>query len=340
MTVVLGGAGFVGSHVLKELRRRNIEHVAVDNLATGHLEAVSSSQMLQIDLRDGEATKRAFLQISPKSVLLFAGSTSVGESTANPMKYYQNNVVTALNVLNAMKDVGCSRIIFSSSAAVYGEPQGVPITESHPLSPINPYGETKRMIECLLRFASEANAISSVSLRYFNAAGCDPDGELGEDHQPEEHLIPSAIDAALGRRPPLRVYGSDYPTKDGTCVRDYVHVADLAEAHVLALEHLDSEPGAYAFNLGSGEGYSVRDVIRSVGAAVGEEVPCRSAPRRLGDPAMLVASNDLAHRVLGWSPKWGNLEDMVEHAAKWRIAHPGGYAEPTAAGESSLLPRD
>lgn len=327
MVLVAGGAGYVGSHVAKALRSAGRQYAVLDNLEKGHLPALRGAPLIRGDLRDRESLRIALERAKPSAVMLFAGYTSVGESVRNPSKYWTNNVLGLINLLEAAGMMGVRRFIFSSSAAVYGEPQSTPIPEDHPKEPTNPYGESKLFGEKLLRWHCESTGAVAISLRYFNAAGADPDGELGEDHRPEEHLVPLAIDAALGRRPELTIYGDDYPTRDGTCVRDYVHVTDLAAAHVLALDYLERSSGHVAFNLGSEQGFTVREVVDTVAAVAGRPVPHSVGPRRTGDPATLVASNALAQERLGWSPKFTDLKTIVEHALAWRAAHPNGYAD-------------
>ncbi len=319
MVLVVGGAGFVGSHVAKLLRKQGTPHVIADNLSSGHREAVLGSEFAHCDLRDPADAARRRPPQPAEEIMLCAGSISVGESVRDPDIYYKNNLGAAINLLSAAKKT-VKKVVFSSTAAVYGEPTQIPIAEQHPTIPKNPYGETKLAIERLLQWYAAAYEFEAVSLRYFNAAGADPEGELGEDHDPEEHLIPLAIDAALGRRPPLTVFGDDYPTHDGTCIRDYIHVQDLAAAHLLAMEH----PCPPAINLGTGRGHSVNEIIRAVERVVGP-VPHEFGPRREGDPAQLVASSQLAKRALGWEPE-NSLEQIVTHAYEWRKAHAQGYA--------------
>lgn len=325
MVLVAGGAGYVGSHVAKALRNAGRQYAVLDNLEKGHEAAVLGAPLLHGDLRDQDGLRAALRSAQPSAVMLFAGYTSVGESVRNPSKYWANNVLGLINLLQAAGEVGVRRFIFSSSAAVYGEPQSIPIPEDHPKEPTNPYGESKLFGEKLIRWHCEAAGAAAISLRYFNAAGADPDGELGEDHRPEEHLIPLAIDAALGRRPELTIFGDDYPTRDGTCVRDYVHVTDLAAAHVLALDHLEDSTGHVAFNLGSERGFTVREVVETVASVASRPVPHSVGARRAGDPAVLVASNARAKERLGWTPRYEDLSTIVEHALKWRAAHPNGY---------------
>lgn len=322
MILVAGGAGFVGSHVAKLLRERNLDHFILDDYSTGHRRACGTSRQVECDLRNMAAVSKVLKENRCDSVMLFAGAISVGESVRDPAKYYRTNVLGAVNLVTACVEQGVRRVVFSSSAAVYGEPDLVPIPESHPTRPKNPYGETKLAVERMLDWLSAAYGLGAVSLRYFNAAGADPDGELGEHHDPEEHLIPLAIDAALRRRPALTIFGDDYATPDGTCIRDYVHVSDLAEAHVAALDL--AEAGHVTINLGTGSGHSVKQVVETVERVSGNPVPRQVGPRRAGDPARLVASNALAKTVLGWSPKY-SLEDIVRHAYEWRKSHPQGY---------------
>lgn len=325
MVLVFGGAGYVGSHVAKLLRKKGVEHAVVDNLENGHRQAISDSRLIQADMRD-PVSLQASLRDGADAVMIFSGYISVGESYRNPQKYYENNIIGCLNLLHAAIQAGVTKVIFSSTAAVYGEPSVLPIPEEHHKLPTNPYGETKLAIERALEWNAKALGLRSVSLRYFNAAGADAEGELGEDHDPEEHLIPIAIDATLGRRPPMTIFGDDYPTDDGTCVRDYVHVDDLAQAHLLALNHVQNAEGASAFNLGSGTGFSVRQVVSVVSEVAQKQVPYSIGERRSGDPAKLVASNDLAKRTLGWAPQYTDLRTIVQHAHAWRIAHPTGYS--------------
>lgn len=328
MVMVLGGAGYIGSHMAKLLRMRNVEHFVADNLENGHLAAVGESEFEQVDIRDAESLDNVFARRRIESVILFAGYISVGESMREPGKYFENNVSGCVNILRAMEKHGSKNIIFSSTAAVYGEPEYVPIDENHRKNPTNVYGESKLMMEDMLQWYARQKGFRAISLRYFNAAGADPQGELGEDHRPEEHLIPATIEAAMGRRDKLTIFGDDYPTPDGTCVRDYIHVWDLAEAHLLALESFGgAEEGiAKAFNLGSGTGFSVREVIETVSSVAGTEVPYEVGPRRTGDPARLIASSEQIRSELGWQPQFDNIERMVSDAWNWRRAHPEGYA--------------
>lgn len=323
MILVVGGAGYIGSLMVDTLVAAGEEVVVLDNLSRGHAEAVRGAELVRGDLRDRADVARAFAGRNVECVMHFAALAAVGESVANPSLYYDNNVVACFHLLEAMRAAGTQAMVFSSSAAVYGEPREVPISEEHPQEPTNPYGETKRVMERMLRSYAQAHGIRSVSLRYFNAAGADPDGELGEEHDPESHLIPLALGATPAR--PLSVFGTDWDTPDGTCVRDYVHILDLCGAHALALARLRGGAVCEAYNLGNGQGYSVLDVIRTAEQVLGRPVPWKPAPRRAGDPARLVASSEKARRVLGWEPKYPELETIVRHAWAFREKHPSGY---------------
>lgn len=333
--VVTGGAGYVGSHAVKALAAAGHDVIVYDDLSAGHAEAVTRIARAfpgrRISLVHGDIQDRAGLELALRSsgataVMHFAARLLVGESVRDPIGYYRANVGGTMTVLGAMAEVGVRRLVFSSTAATFGEPQTTPIDEAHPQRPINPYGESKLAVERALPHVERATGIRSVTFRYFNAAGADPDGLLGEDHDPEEHLIPLAIAAARGGAP-LTVFGDDYDTPDGTCVRDYVHVSDLADAHVAALGALESGGASAAYNLGNGEGMSVRQVIAAVGHAAGGTVPHQIGGRRPGDPARLVAANARARRDLGWSPRLGALEAIVDTAWRWHAAHPRGYKD-------------
>ena len=316
--LVCGGAGYIGSHMAKWLARNGIEPTVLDNLSTGHRDAVRWGELIEADLLDTAALERAFAA-RPRfdAVMHFCARSLVGESVQKPYDYYRNNVTGTLNLLEAMQRHGMDRIVFSSTAAVFGQPQAERIDEAHPKAPINPYGASKLMVERILADATTAYGLRSVTLRYFNAAGASPDGDIGERHDPETHLLPNLLRAALGTAPPLKVFGDDWPTPDGTCVRDYVHVDDLAQAHLLALDHMDKAPGAHAFNLGSGSGYSVKEAIAVASRVTGRAVPHEFAARRPGDPPTLVAASDLARRTLGWEPAYGSLEAIIETAWRW-----------------------
>ena len=313
--LVTGGAGYIGSHTAKALARAGHEPLVLDNMSSGHRWAVKWGRLLEWDLSDTELLPQFIEKEKVEAVLHFAASLLVGESVQQPRKYFWNNIVNTLRLLDAMLEAGVKRIVFSSSAAVYGTPQTVPIPEDHPKLPTNPYGETKLAMERALQWYGNAYGLKWIALRYFNAAGADPDGELGENHDPETHLIPLAIKAALGQRPPVDVYGTDYPTPDGTAIRDYIHVSDLADAHVRALDYLTAGGESRALNLGTGRGYSVREVIDTVGKI--SPVPFRDAPRRAGDPPALVADAGHAATVLDWKPQRSGLEAITQDAWNW-----------------------
>jgi UDP-arabinose 4-epimerase len=313
--LVTGGAGYIGSHTAKALRLAGMEPVVFDNLSAGHRWAVQWGPLHEGDLADRPSIEAALDGVD--GVVHFAAHAYVGESMLNPGKYFSNNVAGTLNLLEAMRARGVKTIVFSSSCATYGIPGGVPISEQEPQKPINPYGESKLMAERLLQWYGEIHGIHWMALRYFNAAGADPDEEIGEVHDPETHLIPLAIEAALGNRDFLEVYGVDYQTKDGTASRDYVHVSDLADAHVKALRVLAAGHQSLALNLGAGVGRTVREVVTTIEAQAGREVPIRECRRRPGDPAELVADAAKAKEVLGWEPKFSSLESIVKTALKW-----------------------
>lgn len=319
--LVTGGAGYIGSHVCKALHQAGFTPVSVDNLSYGHRWAVKWGPLEEGDIADRAFLDAVFVRHKPVAVMHFAAFIAVGESVADPEKYYANNVAGTLSLLSAMRRADCGNIVFSSTAAVYGEPQGVPIAEDHPLAPVNPYGHSKLMIERMLADFGAAYGTRSVSLRYFNAAGADPDGELGEAHDPETHLVPLAILATLGQRPPLKVFGDDYDTPDGTAIRDYIHVADLADAHILALDRLlTGKAATEAMNLGTGNGNSVREVLDAVARVAGRPVPHEMAPRRAGDAARLVASSQHAQATLGWTPRRTDIGSIVETAWNWHAS--------------------
>jgi UDP-glucose 4-epimerase len=323
--LVTGGAGYIGSHAVRELRESGHGVVVLDDLSHGHREAVPEGVRLVAGDVGEPAALRAALD-GVQAVMHFAGRISVGESMADPGGYYQANVVKGLALLEAMRERGLERLIFSSTCAVYGLPVRLPIDESHPKDPVSPYGGSKLAFEGALRDHGRAGGTRAIALRYFNAAGCHPDGTLGEDHQPEEHLIPRAIDAALGHGPALVVHGEDYDTPDGTCIRDYIHVQDLARAHVQALEALDRAQEPFqALNLGTGRGHSVREVVRAVERVTGRAVPLQIGPRRPGDPPQLVAGPGRAAEVLGFRAEHTSLDGVVETAFRWRREHPAGY---------------
>jgi UDP-arabinose 4-epimerase len=314
--LVTGGAGFIGSHIAKALAESGYEPVAFDNLSIGHRWAVKWGPLIEADLLDRNALDRAFQEYAIEAVIHAAGSAYVGESVANPRKYFRNNVTAAVNLLDAMASHEVGSIVFSSSCTTYGTPQSLPLSEEHPQSAISPYGETKLFVERMLQWCTGAEGLGWVILRYFNAAGADPGGEIGEDHDPETHLIPLAIGAALGKEP-LQVFGTDYPTPDGTAIRDYVHVTDLANAHVAAVAHLSAKGSNTALNLGTGRGHSIREVIRCVESISGRTVSCREAPRRAGDPPALIADAAQAGLLLDWHPRFSDLATIVETAWDW-----------------------
>ena len=322
--LVTGGAGYIGSHAAKALRAAGRRVILYDNLSEGHREAALGAELVVGDTADAEALRAVMTRYGVTAVMHFAAWAAVGESVRDPIGYYRNNVQGTLGVLEAMAQEKVTRFIFSSTAAVFGEPLEVPITESHPTRPINAYGETKLDIERALPHFERAYGIHSICLRYFNAAGADPDGELGEDHRPERHLIPLALDAAAGGTP-LKVFGDDYPTPDGTCLRDYIHVTDLAQAHVLALQALEREPRSGVYNLGNGRPFSVREVLEAVRRVTGLPVPHAIGPRRDGDPAVLYASSAKIRSELGWTPRFEALDLIMETAWRWRQSHPQGY---------------
>ncbi len=331
--LVTGGAGYVGSHAVKALAAAGYDVVVYDNLSAGHADAVArvagafsgrSISLVQGDILDTPRLVDALKTSRAIAVMHFAARLLVGESVREPIGYYQNNVTGTLSLLDAMATAGVGYFVFSSTAATFGEPVTTPIDEQHPQRPINPYGETKLAVERALPHIERARGIRSVTLRYFNAAGADPNGLIGEDHRPEEHLIPLAIAATRGGRP-LTIYGRDYDTPDGTCLRDYVHVSDLADAHVASLKRLESGGASASYNLGNGIGMSVQQVVNTVGSVSGRPVPHSVGPRRPGDPARLVASNTRARQELGWTPRLGDLETIIRTACAWHERMPHGY---------------
>jgi UDP-glucose-4-epimerase GalE len=314
--LIVGGAGYIGSQTAKRVAQAGLEPVVLDNLVYGHKGAVKWGPLVEGDLADGALIKRVLQQHAVTAVVHFAAYAYVGESVTHPRKYFRNNVAGTLNLLDAMLDAGVRDIVFSSTCAVYGEPVRLPIDEQHPKSPVNPYGESKLAIERVLYWYQRAYPLRFAALRYFNAAGADPDGEIGEDHDPETHLIPLAIGAALGGNA-VEIYGTDYPTPDGTAIRDYIHVQDLADAHVAALDALRGGATSLCVNLGTGRGHSVREVIAAVEKVSGRRVPARETGRRPGDPPALVADARLAADILGWRARLPSIETIVEHAWRW-----------------------
>lgn len=318
--LVTGGAGYIGSHAVLALTRAGYEVIVLDNLSYGHRELVE--QVLKVKLIVGDISERALLdQLFTKhnitAVMHFAAYIAVGESVTDPTKYYRNNVAGTLTLLEAMVAASINKFVFSSTCALYGVPKTIPLVEDHPQDPISPYATTKWMVERMLSDFDQAYNLKSVSFRYFNAAGADPNGLLGEDHTPETHLIPLVLLAALGKRESVSIFGTDYPTRDGTCIRDYIHVTDLAQAHVLGLEYLLKGGDSAAFNLGNGSGFSVREVIETTKEVTGKEIKILEGDRRPGDPPVLVGSSDKARKVLGWHPQYPNLKDIVAHAWQW-----------------------
>lgn len=315
--LVCGGAGYIGSHINKLLAQKGYDTIVYDNLIYGHREAVKWGKFVEADLCDRAALDGIFSENKIDAVFHFAAFAYVGESVTEPAKYYFNNVCNTLNLLEAMRAHGCNKIIFSSTCATYGIPEKLPITEDMPQNPINPYGATKLMVERIFKDYNTAYGLKFVALRYFNAAGADPEGEIGESHNPETHIIPLVLDAAYGKRPDIKVFGSDYPTRDGTCIRDYIHVTDLADAHLLALEYLNKGGESGFFNLGNENGTSVLEVIDSVKRVTGKEFKVTLAPRRPGDPPTLVGSSKRAQEILGWKPKFADIDTITKHAAEW-----------------------
>lgn len=323
--LVAGGAGYIGSHMVVLLVKRGYEVIVADNLRTGHWQAVKGAKKLYVgDLRDNAFLEQVFSENDIDGVINFAAFSLVGESVTNPLKYYGNNVEGAVSLLSAMKAHGVDKMVFSSTAATYGEPEKQPIEEHDRTEPTNPYGATKLAIENMLKWCDRAYGIRYAALRYFNAAGSDTETGIGEDHDPESHLIPLVMKTALGQRDHIGIFGEDYPTADGTCVRDYIHVNDLAEAHLLALEYLAGGGSSDVFNLGSGDGYSVKEIIETARRVTGREIKATVEPRRAGDPSVLIASNKKAAEVLGWKPVRG-LEQIISDAWAWHSGHPNGY---------------
>ena len=326
--LVLGGAGYIGSHTAVELLDRGHEVVIADNLITGYKQAVPKEAVFyQGDIRDYNFLNNLFKTEKIDAVIHFAAFSLVGESVTNPLKYYENNLYGTKVLLQAMIDNNVDKIVFSSTAATYGEPENIPILESDRTCPTNPYGETKLAMEKMMKWSANAYQLRYVSLRYFNACGAHKSGKLGEAHNPESHLIPLVLQVPNGKRESVSIYGTDYDTPDGTCIRDYIHVTDLAEAHILAVEYLMKGGESNVFNLGNGVGYSVREVIETARKVTGHPIPAVEIPRRAGDPARLVASGEKAKTVLGWEPKITSLEDIIRSAWVWHSTHPNGYNE-------------
>ena len=325
--LVCGGAGYIGSHTVSELLDRGEDVVVADNLQKGHKKAVLGGKLMIGDLRDSDFLDKVFSENPIDSVIQFAADSLVGESVEDPLKYYNNNVVSTLSLLSKMKQYGVDKIVFSSTAATYGEPQNIPIMETDPTIPTNPYGQTKLAVEKALKWCYEAYDIKYTALRYFNATGAHISGKIGEDHNPETHLIPIILQAALGQRDSITIFGDDYNTEDGTCVRDYIHVTDLADAHILALDKMRADGKSNIYNLGNGNGFSVKEVVDITRKVTGVDIKAELGERRPGDPAILVASSEKAKKELNWKPKYNDLGTIIETAWKWHKENPNGFSE-------------
>lgn len=326
--LVLGGAGYIGSHTALELVKAGNEVVIADNLVTGYRKAIpEGAKFYKGDLRDSDFLDNLFHQEKIDAVIHFAAYSLVGESVTNPLKYYDNNLYGTKVLLEAMVKNNVGKIVFSSTAATFGEPENIPILESDRTCPTNPYGETKLAMEKMFKWTAEAHGLRYVSLRYFNACGADKSGTIGEAHNPESHLIPLILQVPNGKRETISIYGTDYDTPDGTCIRDYIHVTDLAQAHILAVQYLNNGGESDIFNLGNGVGYSVREVIKTARKVTGHPIPATETSRRAGDPARLVASSEKAKKILGWKPVHDSLEEIIASAWNWHKNHPNGYDE-------------
>ena len=326
--LVLGGAGYIGSHTALELVKAGNEVVIADNLVTGYRKAIpEGAKFYEGDLRDSDFLDNLFHQEKIDAVIHFAAYSLVGESVTNPLKYYDNNLYGTKVLLEAMVKNNVGKIVFSSTAATYGEPENIPILENDRTCPTNPYGETKLAMEKMFKWTAEAHGLRYVSLRYFNACGADESGTIGEAHNPESHLIPLILQVPNGKRETISIYGTDYDTPDGTCIRDYIHVTDLAQAHILAVQYLNNGGESDIFNLGNGVGYSVREVIETARKVTGHPIPATETSRRAGDPARLVASSEKAKKILGWKPVHDSLEEIIASAWNWHKNHPNGYDE-------------
>ncbi len=324
--LVVGGAGYIGSHAVHQLHDRGEKVVIIDNLETGNKQAIhANASFYEGDIRDIDFLRSVFASESIDAVIHFAANSLVGESMENPLKYYDNNVHGTQMLLEAMVEYNVKNIVFSSTAATYGEPDTVPITEDMATTPANPYGETKLAMERMIEWADKAYGIKYVSLRYFNVAGARQTGEIGEDHDPETHLIPIILQAALNKRPSVTIYGDDYNTPDGTCIRDYIHVEDLIDAHLLALKYLQQGGKSEIFNLGSSQGFSVKELVDTARSITGKEIPAVIGPRRAGDPSTLIASSTKAREILGWNPARTSIEEIMKDAWNWHLTHPDGY---------------
>ncbi|MBC1541250.1 UDP-glucose 4-epimerase GalE [Listeria seeligeri] len=324
--IVLGGAGYIGSHAVAELVNRGYNVVVVDNLKTGHKEAIhEKAKFYQGDIRDKDFLSSVFEREIVDGVIHFAASSLVGESMEEPLQYLNNNVYGTQILLEVMEQFDVKNIVFSSSAATYGEPERVPITESMPTNPESTYGDTKLIMEKMMKWCDKAYGMKYVALRYFNVAGAKSDGIIGEDHQPESHLVPIILQVALGQREKLAIYGDDYNTPDGTCIRDYVHVEDLIDAHIRSLEYLENGGESNIFNLGSSKGFSVQEILGAARSVTGKTIPAEVVARRAGDPGTLIAASDKARDVLGWEPTYTDIKDIIATAWKWHESHPNGY---------------
>ncbi|MBP2071068.1 MAG: UDP-glucose 4-epimerase [Thermoanaerobacterium sp.] len=323
--LVCGGAGYIGSHTAYELYKKGEDVVVVDNLITGHKKAVLEGKLYVGDLRDSEFMDKVFEENDIEAVIDFAAFSLVGESVGKPLDYYENNVYGTMCLLKKLAKYGVKKIVFSSTAATYGEPERIPIKEEDSTVPTNPYGETKLAVEKMLKWCDNAYGIKYVVLRYFNVAGADESGVIGEDHNPETHLIPLILQVPLGKRDCINVFGNDYETKDGTCIRDYIHVTDLADAHILALNKLRRDNSSAIYNLGNGEGFTVNEVIDAARRVTGHPIPAKVVARRPGDPAKLVASSEKIINELGWNPQHDTLEEIIDSAWKWHKSHPNGF---------------
>lgn len=324
--LVLGGAGYIGSHMVRQLLANGQDVVVVDNLVKGHRAAVApEAKFYEVDIRDKKALSEVFDKENIEAVVHFAAFSIVPESVAEPLKYFDNNTAGMVTLLEVMKEYDVKKIVFSSTAATYGNPVNIPIKETDPQNPINPYGESKLMMEKMMGWADKAYGIKWVALRYFNVAGAMPDGSIGEDHQPETHLVPIILQAASGKRDYIEMFGDDYNTPDGFNVRDYVHVVDLADAHILALNYLNQGKPSAQFNLGSATGFSVKEMVEAARKATGVDIKSKVGPRRAGDPDILVADSTAAREVLGWKPNYDNVEDIIKTAWNWVETHPNGY---------------
>ncbi|MBQ7454703.1 MAG: UDP-glucose 4-epimerase GalE [Selenomonadaceae bacterium] len=324
--LVCGGAGYIGSHTVRKLIEAGEEVIIADNLSTGHRAAINPVvKFYECDIRDKAALKKIFAENKIEAVFHFAAFIEAGESVIKPLKYFNNNVYGMQILLEAMTEAGVDKIIFSSSAAVYGEPEKIPIDENDATFPVNPYGDSKLIMEMMMRRVSAAHGVRFVSLRYFNASGAIEDGTLGEDHHPETHLIPLILQVPLGKRDHITIFGDDYPTPDGTCIRDYIHVLDLASAHVCALNYLRNGGSSDFFNLGTGHGFSVKEIIDAAKKVTGLKIKTELGSRRAGDPARLIASGEKAKKILGWSPKFDDVEKIIATAWNWHRSHPKGY---------------